>query len=129
MSVSGQVPPQPENINIRETNFLDHDTPISDFFGQTFLKENNPFINIPDTTIQSVYYYRFSALQRHLRYIIPGTGYILTEFMNPVEYAAAFDTIDAAAGHQIDEARWLRSSFYNDDYIQVRSHIIQNAKV
>jgi hypothetical protein len=84
-----------------------------------FPKRDIPFIEIPDASIQPVYSYRFSALQRHLRYTIAGTGYILTEFMSPVGYAAAFDTIDAAAGHQIDEAGWLRSSFYNDDYILV----------
>jgi hypothetical protein len=105
MRVSGQAPPRPENINITGTNFLNHETPISGFFGQTFLKENIPFIDIPDTNIQSVYYYRFSALQRHLRYTIPSTRYILTEFVNPGGCAAAFDTIDAATGHQIDEAR------------------------
>jgi hypothetical protein len=119
LTVSGQAPPQPDNTNITGTNFFDHEIPISGFFGQTFLKENIPFIDIPDASIQSIYYYRFSALQRHLRYTIAGTGYILTEFVSLVGYAAAFDTIDAAAGHQIDEARWLRSSFYNVDYIHV----------
>ncbi|KAI1420199.1 Six-hairpin glycosidase-like protein, partial [Xylaria sp. FL1777] len=42
-----------------------------------------------------------------------------TEFVHPVGYAQAFGTIDAAAGHQIDEARWLRSTTYADDYIQL----------
>lgn len=42
--VLAQGPPQPENINIAGTNFLDHDTPISSFWGQTFLKENIPYI-------------------------------------------------------------------------------------
>ncbi|CZR50838.1 uncharacterized protein PAC_00712 [Phialocephala subalpina] len=111
-------PPQPISINITGTNFLDHDKPISSFWGQTFLKENIPYIDIPNSNIQDVYYYRWSSLQRHLRYTIVGTGYILTEFMKPPDYAEAFGTIDAAAGHQIDEARWLRSKFYNDDYIQ-----------
>ena len=39
--------------------------------------------------------------------------------MQPVGYAQAFGTINAAAGHQIEEAKWLRSNFYNQDYIQV----------
>lgn len=99
------------------TSFLDHITPISGFFGQTFLAENIPFIDLPDSNIQDIYYYRWSSFQRHLRYTVPGTGYIITEFMQPVGYAQALNTIDAAAGHQIDEARWLRSQFYDDDYI------------
>ncbi|TVY93639.1 hypothetical protein LAWI1_G000921 [Lachnellula willkommii] len=113
-----QAPPQPENIETHGTSFLDHETPISQFWGKTFLKENIPFIEIPDKTIQDVYYYRWSSLQRHLRYTVAGTGYILTEFCQPVGYAQALNTINAAAGHQIDEARWLRSRFYLDDYIQ-----------
>ena len=116
--VHAQFPPQPENIGINGTSFLDHEAPISHFWGRTFLKENIPFIDIPDETIQNVYYYRWSSIQRHLRYTVAGTGYILTEFVQPVSYAQAFGTIDAAAGHQIDEARWLRSKFYDDDYIQ-----------
>jgi hypothetical protein len=117
--VLAQAPPQPENIDINGTSFLDHEMPISQFWGQTFLKKNIPFIDIPDNSIQDVYYYRWSSIQRHLRYNIAGTGYILTEFCQPVGYAQALNTIDAAAGHQIGEARWLRSKFYNDDYIQV----------
>ena len=114
-----QGPPQPEDKDLSGTSFLDHDTPISGFWGQTFLRENIPFIDIPDSVIQNVYYYRWSSIQRHLRYTTAGTGYILTEFCQPVGYAQAFNTIDAAAGHQIDEARWLRSKFYTDDYITV----------
>ncbi len=117
--VHAQDPPQPENINTTGTSFLDHDSPLRGFFGQTFLKENIPFIDIPDPNIEEVYYYRWSSLTRHLRYTVPGTGYILTEFLTPIGYAQAFNTIDAAAGHQIDEARWLRGKFYNDDYIGV----------
>ncbi|TAQ88419.1 hypothetical protein B7494_g3249 [Chlorociboria aeruginascens] len=111
--------PLPQDIDSISTSFLDHDSPISRFWGQTFLKENIPFIDIPDLNIQSVYYYRWSSIQRHLRYTTAGSGYILTEFCQPVGYAQAFNTIDAAAGHQIDEARWLRSNFYTDDYIQI----------
>ncbi|EHL03334.1 hypothetical protein M7I_0553 [Glarea lozoyensis 74030] len=111
-------PPLPENILKQTTSFLDQSTPIKDFFGQTFLKQNIPFIDIPDKGIQDVYYYRWSSLQRHLRYTVAGTGYVITEFVQPNGYATTLNTIDAAAGHQIDEARWLRSNFYNDDYIQ-----------
>jgi hypothetical protein len=113
-----QSPPHPDSVANR-TSFLDHDTYISSFFGQTFLKENIPFIDIPDQLIQDVYYYRWTSLQRHLRYVIAGTGYMCTEFMQPVGYAMAFGSIDAAAGHQIDESRWLRSSYYAEDYIQL----------
>ena len=37
--------------------------------------------------------------------------------MQPVGYAQALNTIDAAAGHHIDEARWLQNQVFGDDYI------------
>jgi hypothetical protein len=114
---TSQAPFRFESISSSGTSFLDHVTPIKGFFGQTFLRENIPFIDIPDSNIQDVYYYRWSSLQRHLRYTVPGTGYIITEFMQPVGYAQALNTIDAAAGHHIDEARWLRNQVFDDDYI------------
>lgn len=114
--VLGQAPPQPENINDKGTSFLDHEDPIRNFNGKTFLRENIPYIDIPDKNIQDVYYYRWSSLARHLRYSIAGGGYVLTEFIQSVSWAKTFSTIDAAAGHQIYETRWLRAKFYDDDY-------------
>ena len=118
ISVYAQGPPLPVDHNVTGTNFLDHDKPIQDFLGQTFLKDNIPYIDIPDSNIQGVYYYRWSSLQRHLRYTTAGTGYVISEFVQPVDYAKAFGTINAAAGHQIEEAQWLRSTFYDHDYVQ-----------
>ncbi|KAI1824093.1 Six-hairpin glycosidase [Xylaria intraflava] len=101
------------------TTFLNHEDPLSSFYGQTFLKDNIPYIDIPDSLIEDVYYYRWTSLQRNIRYVVAGTGYMCTEFVHPVGYAEAFGTIDAAAGHQIDESRWLRNTVYADDYIQL----------
>ncbi|KAF2966545.1 hypothetical protein GQX73_g7020 [Xylaria multiplex] len=108
-----------EKYGVRGTSFLDHEDAISGFMGRGFLRENIPYIDIPDELIQDVYYYRWTSLQRNLRYVTAGTGYMCTEFVHPVGYAQAFGTIDAAAGHQIDEARWLRNTAYADDYIQL----------
>lgn len=105
--------------HVSGTSFLDHEDPISGFLGRSFLRDNIPFIDIPDKLIQDVYYYRWTSLQRNLRYVTAGTGYMCTEFVHPVGYAQAFGTIDAAAGHQIDESRWLRNTAYADDYIQL----------
>ncbi|KAI0482056.1 Six-hairpin glycosidase-like protein [Xylariaceae sp. FL0804] len=113
------TPELPVPTRVNGTSFLDHETPISGFFGQSFLRDNIPFIDIPDPLVQDVYYYRWTSLQRNLRYIKAGTGYMCTEFVQPVSYAEAFGSIDAAAGHQIDESRWLRDTAYGDDYIQL----------
>ncbi|KAI1125489.1 Six-hairpin glycosidase [Nemania abortiva] len=105
--------------SVKGTTFLDHADPISSFLGRTFLQSNIPYLDIPDKLIQDVFYYRWTSLQRNLRYVTAGTGYMCTEFVHPVGYAKAFGTIDAAAGHQIDESRWLRDTAYGDDYIQL----------
>ncbi|KAI1332303.1 Six-hairpin glycosidase [Xylariaceae sp. FL0255] len=118
-SLGDSLPGQAVNAVVTGTSFLDHDAPISGFLGRTFLKENIPYLDIPDSLIQDVYYYRWSSIQRHLRYTTAGTGYLLTEFMQSVGYAQAFGSIDAAAGHQIDESRWFRDTVYGDDYIQL----------
>ncbi|KAK7740020.1 hypothetical protein SLS62_011163 [Diatrype stigma] len=101
------------------TSFLDKDVLLGGFFGQTFLKDNVPLLDIPDQLVQDVYYYRWTSLQRNLRYVMHGAGWMCTEFVHPVWYASTFGTIDAAAGHHIDEARWLRTTDYADDYIQL----------
>lgn len=114
-----RILPLSRNEDVEGTSFLDHDKPISTFAGKSFLKHNIPFIDIPDSLIRDVYYYRWTSIQRNLRYIRAGTGYMCTEFVQPVGYAQAFGSIDAAAGHQIDESRWLRDTFYGDDYVQL----------
>ncbi|KAI0451399.1 Six-hairpin glycosidase [Xylaria acuta] len=108
-----------DTSDVKGTSFLDHESPISGFLGRTFLRDNIPYIDIPDELIQDVYYYRWTSLQRNIRYVIAGTGYMCTEFVHPVGYAKAFGSIDAAAGHQIDESRWLRNTAFADDYIQL----------
>ena len=56
--------------------------------------------------------------KEHLRYTNPSDGWILTEFLDCCGYAAPYQAIDAAAGHHIDEGRWVRNQSYLDDYIR-----------
>ncbi|KAI5917574.1 Six-hairpin glycosidase-like protein [Camillea tinctor] len=118
-TIFAQIPSSHRKIEVKGTSFLNHKQLIGDFAGASFLGDNIPFIDIPDSLVQDVYYYRWTSLQRNLRYIRPGTGYMCTEFVQPVSYAKAFGSIDAATGHQIDEARWLRDTSFVDDYIQL----------
>lgn len=103
------------NIANGETNFVNKDSKLRGFFEPQWFKDNIPFVEVPDKEIEDVYYYRWSSLKRHLRYTVPGAGYIVTEFVHKVGYSQKFDTINAAAGHHIYEARWLR----NRRYVQV----------
>ena len=73
---------------------------------------------MPDQQIEQVYYYRWRTYKEHLRYTDPQDGWISTEFLDCCGYAAPYQAIDAAAGHQITEGRWLRDADYTDDYIK-----------
>ncbi len=80
-------------------------------------KDNIPFLDTPDANINGVYYYRWDNVRRHLRDTVPGTGYVSTEFSQPVGYSGSpFNAIVAAAGHDIYEARWLRDQRYMNDF-------------
>ncbi|CAL8085948.1 unnamed protein product [Orchesella dallaii] len=104
-------------ISAQTTNFVDKDSKLVGFGEPQWFKDNIPFVEVPDTQIEEVYYYRFSTHKRHLRYIHPGVGYSVTEFVHNVGYSQKFGTINGAAGHHIYESRWLRNPRYNEDYI------------
>jgi len=86
-------------------------------------KDNIPFVDTPDDAIDSVYYYRWSTYKRALRYTVPGTGYVSTEYDNPVWYAGtgfsggneAHSALSDAAGYHIQDGRWLRNPDYAGD--------------
>lgn len=105
------------SVSGQGTNFVNQDSKLEGFFEPQWFKDNIPFIELPDKEIEDVYYYRWSSLKRHLRYTVPGAGYIVTEFVHKVGYSQKFDTINAAAGHHIYESRWLRNTRYVQDYI------------
>jgi hypothetical protein len=66
------------SVDITGTSFFDHDRPISGFAGHTLLKENTPFIDIPDSNVQDVYYYRWSSIVS--RFLILKIERLNTEF-------------------------------------------------
>ncbi|CAG7718654.1 unnamed protein product, partial [Allacma fusca] len=101
----------------QQTNFVDKESKIGHFFEPQWFRDNIPFVEVPIKEIEEVYYYRWSSHKRHLRYTIPGNGYVVTEFINNIGYSLKYDTINAAAGHHIRESRWLRDRRYAQDYI------------
>ncbi|MER5641146.1 RICIN domain-containing protein [Kitasatospora sp. NPDC002227] len=82
-------------------------------------KDNIPFLDTPDSNINGVYYYRWSTYKQALRYTTPGTGYIATEYDQPVWYSgnASYSGLSDAAGYHILDGRWLRDRTYLDDYL------------
>jgi hypothetical protein len=75
---------------------------------------NIPWLDTPDQEMEKIYYFRWYAFQKHIKRT--PDGYLINEFLDNVRWAGKFNTIDAAAGHHIREARWLRDPEYADDY-------------
>lgn len=78
--------------------------------------ENVPIFECPDPDITTTYYYRWELLTKHLTYGSPNSGYSFTEFIDRPFWSGAYGAISCPAGHQIYEARWLRSPRYARDY-------------
>jgi hypothetical protein len=94
---------------IRSQRFLDNQD--WDWF-----VENIPFLDCPDEDIQTTYYYRWELITKHLTYGNPDTGYLFTEFIDRPFWSGAYGAISCPAGHQLYEARWLRSGEIAKDY-------------
>lgn len=75
-----------------------------------------PFLDCPDQEIQKTYYYRWELITKHLTYGNQDTGYLFTEFIDRPFWSGAYGAISCPAGHQLYEARWLRSSRIAKDY-------------
>ncbi|WP_219995896.1 MGH1-like glycoside hydrolase domain-containing protein [Schumannella soli] len=99
------------------TSFLDHQQKLAGLPDPAWFEANIPFVDLPDADIESTYYYRWRTYKEALKYTGPENGWIVTEFLGPVGYAAPGGAISAAAGHHIYEGRWLRDQRYVDDYL------------
>ncbi len=99
------------------TRFLDHAALLGSANDPEWFLNNIPFLEVPDTDIQQVYYYRWQTYKEHLTYTGPIYGWLSTEFLQPASYGAPYGGIDAAAGHQTIEGRWLRNQQYVKDNI------------
>jgi hypothetical protein len=103
-----------------DTNILDHDAILAaNHLAQPqWYKDNIPFLDTPDDNLDGVYYYRWSTYKRALRYTVPGTGYISTEYDVPIEYASdPYTGLPDAAGYHITDGRWLRNPDYAGSYL------------
>lgn len=72
----------------------------------SWLEENIPLIEISDKTIEKIYYFRWWTFRKHIKHT--EDGYVITEFLPPVLWGGKHNTIIAAAGHHISEAKWLK---------------------
>jgi hypothetical protein len=92
--------------------------------------------------LMTAYYYRWKSYRKHIVYvndinndnlsnehdngsrnnnnihITDYVGYVVTEFLPNVPWAGHYNTIPAAAGHHIQEGRWIHDQTIIDDYIK-----------
>ena len=114
-----QQPPPPVYQPVGPgTHFIDDAAKLAGFNDPQWYEANIPFLDVPDTQIEDVYYYRWRTWKEHLRYTDPADGWISTEFLDCCGYAAPYQAINAAAGFHIAEGRWVRDQAYTDDYIR-----------
>ncbi len=99
------------------TNFLDKTALVGPADDAAWFLANIPFLDVPDTQIQRVYYYRWQTYKEHLAYTGSIYGWLSTEFLAPVFYGAPYGGVSAAAGHQTIEGRWLRNQQYVKDNV------------
>lgn len=88
-----------------------------------FLADRIPFLHCPDQAIEETYYFRFWTLRKHIKKLESGK-YVFSEFFEPVPWGGQNNTIVAAVGHHISEARWLADGGkYIEDYAL---HFLEN---
>ncbi|KAI9897388.1 hypothetical protein N3K66_007244 [Trichothecium roseum] len=99
------------------TEFLDHGKLLANVEDAQWFERNVPLLDVPDEQIQGVYYYRWQSFKQHQVYSGAQYGYLSSEFLHPVGYGAPYGGIVAAAGHHINEGRWLRDLKYGQDLL------------
>lgn len=93
----------------QEQEFL-NDQPADEW---PWLRKNIPWLDVPDTEMQRIYYFRWYSFQKHIRQT--PNGYIIDEFLPDVSWAGKFNAIDCAAEDHLREARWLRDPVYAEN--------------
>jgi hypothetical protein len=102
----------------RGTHFLDDSALLGSTDEKAWYEANIPFLDVPDQTIQSTYYYRWRVWKEHVRPTGTANGNVLTEFFGAPGYAAPFGAINASSDQQIDEGRWVRDQQPVEDDIR-----------
>lgn len=93
-----------EKFNRDDNECYKQDIPNKD--AKAWINENVPHIEIPDKTIEEIYYFRWWTFRKHVKTTTDGV--VITEFLPEVPWGGTHNTIIAATGHHIAEARWLK---------------------
>ena len=101
-------------FNSVDTEAVKNFVPNSEAF--TWLADQAPMFECPDSVLEQNYYYRWWTYRKHL--VKTPDGFIFTEFIEPVKHAGKYNSISCALGHHIYEGRWLKDNSYLKDYIK-----------
>ena len=103
-----------EHCNTMEPEIVVNHIPNSNSW--TWLQKNIPLFECPDPDIEQIYYFRWWSFRKHIKQT--PKGFVITEFLTPVNHAGEFNTISCATSLHLAEGRWLRDDRYLNDYTQ-----------
>ena len=78
---------------------------------QAWLAANVPRFACPDAGVEEIYWFRWWALRKQLRFDQASGRHVFGEFINRAR------PVSSALGHHLMEGRWLRDQKYHDDYV------------
>ena len=99
-------------FNITDNELYKQVIPNSDAL--PFLKNNIPFFECSDKSLEKTYYFRWWTYRKHIKKT--PEGYVITEFLPNVPWAGKYNTISCAASHHFYEGRWLKNDSILSDY-------------
>lgn len=80
----------------------------------SFLSNNIPLFECPDKNIERAYYFRWWVYRKHIKKT--SDGYIITEFLPDVSWAAKENAITCPGLFHFLDGRWIKDPCYLDDY-------------
>src|SRR5580700_1953917 len=80
-----------------------------------WIKRNAPIFTCPDPDVEQIYFFRWWTYRKHIKQT--PEGFIVTEFLKPVNHAGDYNSLSCALGHHIAEGRWLRDQRFLDQDI------------
>jgi hypothetical protein len=82
-------------------------------------QENVPFFDSSDADLTEAYYFRWKTYHSHMNPTAwPDMPVVVSEFGSAVHWGGPYGAINAAAGHQISEGRWIRDPVPMDSNIR-----------
>ena len=77
-----------------------------------WMKRNVPFFTCADGNVEQIYYFRWWVYRKHIKKT--PLGFIITEFLKPVNHAGEYNALSCALGHHVAEGRWLHDRQFLD---------------